>query len=88
MDNLTNIFRGQSSILPLIQMMHLTHGINYFHQVIDKHAPYHERRIKYRMKPEWLDDKIIKSMKMRDRYKKRRDLVNYKRWRNLVVKKE
>ena len=46
-------------------------------QVIDKHAPYRERRVKYRKKPEWLDDKIIESMKMRDKYKKQRDVVNF-----------
>ena len=27
-----------------------------YYQVIDKHAPYHERRVKYRKKPEWLDE--------------------------------
>ena len=85
MNDLTNV---SWSILDTFTNPNDALGIWYklYHQFIDNHAPYRKRRVKYRKKPEWLDDKIIESMKMRDKYKKQRDAVNYKKLRNLVVK--
>ena len=56
-----------------------------FSDVIDKHVPLKQHRVKKIKQPEWLTSEIIDSIKTRDHYKAIGDTDQYKKWRNDVV---
>ena len=45
-----------------------------------------EKRVKHIFKPEWLTGDILKAMAKRNAHKKEKNFVNYKLWRNRVLK--
>lgn len=57
-----------------------------FLEIVDKHLPLKTLRVKYKQQPKWLTPDIIDAMKIRDRYKSLNDNMQYKFWRNKVVK--
>ena len=56
-----------------------------FSDVIDKHVPLKQHRVKKIKQPECLTSEIIDSIKTRDHYKAIGDTDQYKKWRNNVV---
>lgn len=56
-----------------------------FTDVVDKHVPLKQHRVKKFSQPRWLTPEIIDSIKTRDRFKSIGDLDQYKKWRNKVV---
>ena len=56
-----------------------------FSDVIDKHVPLKQHRVKKIKQPEWLTSEIIDSIKTRDHYEAIGDTDQYKKWRNNVV---
>lgn len=56
-----------------------------FSDVINKHVPLKQHRVKNVNQPNWLTPEIIDSIKTRDRFKALGDLNQYKIWRNKVV---
>ena len=60
---------------------------NYLIDVLNKHAPLKTKRVKQQIKPSWLSKDITDAMHTRDRFHKKKDWDNYKKWRNLVISK-
>lgn len=56
-----------------------------FTDVIDKHVPLKQHRVKNINQPNWLTPEIIENIKTRDRYKSLGNSEQYKIWRNKVV---
>ena len=56
-----------------------------FTEVVDKHVPLKQHRVKKVKQPDWLTPEIIDSIKTRDHYKAIGDTSEYKIWRNNVV---
>lgn len=56
-----------------------------FSDVIDKHVPLKQHRVKNINQPSWLTPEIIDSIKTRDRFKALSNMDQYKIWRNKVV---
>ena len=56
-----------------------------FTDVIDKHVPLKQHRVKNVNQPNWLTPEIIDSIKIRDRFKALGNNTHYKIWRNKVV---
>ena len=56
-----------------------------FTDVIDKHVPLKQHRVKKVKQPDWLTSEIIDSIKTRDHFKAIGDMTQYKIWRNNVV---
>ncbi|VDI64210.1 Hypothetical predicted protein, partial [Mytilus galloprovincialis] len=54
--------------------------------ILDKHAPVVTKRIKNKYQPEWYTNEICKSAHQRDYYHKKKDMDNYKKYRNLTNK--
>ena len=54
-------------------------------EVLDRHAPMRQRRVKHTKQPEWLNNEIIEAIKLRDTFKAQNDDKNYKYFRNKVV---
>ena len=64
---------------------------NIFSEVINKHAPYREIKVRKPVKTTWMTDEVIKLMDNRDKYKSKynkykdtHDLENYKNLKNKV----
>ena len=55
-----------------------------FLDIIDKHLPMKQHRVKRKQQPKWLNGEIIDAIKTRDRYKSISDNEQYKIWRNKV----
>ncbi|MEW8548507.1 MAG: reverse transcriptase family protein, partial [Candidatus Thiodiazotropha sp.] len=56
-----------------------------FSEVIDKHVPLKQHRVKHVNQPMWLTSEVIESIKTRDRFKALGNTDQYKIWRNKVV---
>ena len=56
-----------------------------FSDIIDKHVPLKQHRVKNVKQPDWLTPEIIDSIKTRDHYKAIGDMTQYRMWRNNVV---
>ena len=57
---------------------------NLFMNVLDKHAPLRQKRIKNRVKPPWLSQEIIGAMELRDNLREQKLFPDYKKQRNRV----
>lgn len=57
-----------------------------FLQVVDKHMPVKQHRVKYKNQPQWFTPKILEAIKSRDRHKSLGNTDHYKYWRNKVTK--
>ena len=60
--------------------------LDLFLQVVDKHVPIKQHRVKHKNQPQWMSPEILDAMKCRDRYKSLGNEENYKIWRNKVIK--
>ena len=56
-----------------------------FMEIVDKHAPEKEKRVKRQWQPGWMNDEILESMRNRDYHKKKNNTDLYKIWRNKCV---
>jgi hypothetical protein len=56
-----------------------------FLNVINKHAPVKTRRVKYERQPVWFTKEIKEAIEKRNKYKQKKEMVNYRLWRNKVV---
>ena len=56
-----------------------------FIDVVNKHAPLKEKRVKKAKQPDWMTDDILKEMSQRDHYKSIGDDVSYRATRNKIV---
>lgn len=57
-----------------------------FLDVMDKHLPKKERRVKYKQQPDWFNQEIADAISSRDQAKKSCGEVNFKFWRQKVKK--
>ena len=57
---------------------------NIFSSVLNRHAPVIRKRVKFVHQKEWMNDDIKEGMRKRDFYHGKRDMANYKYWRNRV----
>ena len=57
-----------------------------FSEVLDKHIPMKQHRVKKVTQPSWLTHEIIDAIKMRDHLKALGNNTEFKQWRNKVVK--
>ena len=55
-----------------------------FLEVVDKHIPIKQHRVKHKNQPQWLTPEIIDSIKTRDRFKAIGTDEQFKIWRNKV----
>ena len=55
-----------------------------FLEVVDKHIPIKQHRVKHKNQPQWLTPEIIDSIKTRDRFKAIGNDEQFKIWRNKV----
>lgn len=55
-----------------------------FLEVVNKHAPLKEKRVKHPKQPEWIDDDILEAMATRDKFAHKNDSKNRNIWRNKV----
>jgi len=53
--------------------------------ILNKHAPMKEKRVKRKWQPGWMTDEIIECMKTRDYHKKKNEDQLYRTWRNKCV---
>ena len=60
--------------------------LDLFLQVVDKHVPIKQHRVKNKIQPQWMSPEILDAIKCRDRHKSLRNEDDYKIWRNKVVK--
>ena len=60
--------------------------LDLFLQVVDKHIPIKQHRVKHKTQPQWISPEIINAMKCRDRHKSIGNDNEYKFWRNKVIK--
>ena len=58
--------------------------LNIFTEVLNHHAPIIKRRVKYLQQNKWMNDEIRESIRKRDFYHKKKDMCNYRLWRNNV----
>ena len=59
---------------------------NLFCEIVDKHLPLRQHRVKRKQQPKWLTADIIDAFKTRDRFKSLNNQEQYKIWRNKVNK--
>ena len=57
-----------------------------FSEVVDKHIPLKQHRVKKVTQPSWLTPEIIDAIKSRDHFKAIGNNIEFKKWRNKVVK--
>ena len=57
-----------------------------FLEVVDKHVPIKQHRVKHKNQPEWITPDILDAIKCRDRHKSLADENECKFWRNKVTK--
>ena len=55
-----------------------------FLDIVNKHLPLKQHRVKHKQQPKWLTGDIIDAIKTRDRYKAINNNEQYKIWRNKV----
>jgi len=55
-----------------------------FLSILDKHAPYREKRVKSAQLPLWLNKDIMNAMKIRDQLKRDKKISDYRKQRNHV----
>ena len=55
-----------------------------FLDIVDKHLPLKQHRVKRQQQPKWLTGEIIDAIRTRERYKSINDNEQYKIWRNKV----
>ena len=55
-----------------------------FLDVVNKHLPLKQHRVKRKQQPKWITGEIIDAIKTRDRYKSINDDTQYRIWRNKV----
>ena len=60
--------------------------LDLFLQVVDKHIPIKQHRVKQKNQPQWLSPEILDAMKCRDRHKSIGNEDEYKLWRNKTIK--
>ena len=60
--------------------------LDLFLQVVDKHIPIKQHRVKHKTQPQWISPEILNAMKCRDRHKSIGNDNEYKFWRNKVIK--
>ena len=60
--------------------------LDLFLQVVDKHVPIKQHRVKHKNQPEWMSAEILEAIKCRDRHKSLGNEDDYKTWRNKVIK--
>ncbi|MEW8546816.1 MAG: reverse transcriptase family protein [Candidatus Thiodiazotropha sp.] len=60
--------------------------LDLFLQVVDKHVPIKQHRVKHKTQPQWMSPEILDAIKCRDRYKSVGNETEYKIWRNKCVK--
>ena len=56
--------------------------VKLFLEVVEKHAPLKQRRVKKSKQPEWLTEEMINAMSIRDKFARLNDDQNRKLWRN------
>ena len=59
---------------------------NLFCEIVDKHLPLRQHRVKRKQQPKWLTADINDAFKTRDRFKSLNNQEQYKIWRNKVSK--
>jgi uncharacterized protein (UPF0305 family) len=52
--------------------------------VLDKHAPFREKRVKNSQLPAWFNNEIKDAMQLRDELKRQKDFVAFRKQRNYV----
>ena len=57
-----------------------------FNSVIDHHMPIISKRVKHPTQPKWITSDIFAAMHRRDKYKKQNNHIEYKIWRNRVLR--
>ena len=62
----------------------LSHWIDLFHDVINKHSPLKKKRVKHQTLPLWLNTDTKQVILLRDKCRKQRKFVEYKQQRNRV----
>ena len=62
----------------------LSHWIDLFLDVINKHAPLKKKRVKHQTLPPWLNTDIKQAMLLRNKRRKQKKFVEYKQQRNRV----
>ena len=60
--------------------------LDLFLQVVDKHVPVKQHRVKHKTQPQWMSPEILDAIKCRDRHKSVGNDTEYKIWRNKVIK--
>ncbi|XP_053398328.1 uncharacterized protein LOC128556711 [Mercenaria mercenaria] len=55
-----------------------------FNDVLNRHAPFKQKRVKHVHLPDWYNPEILQATKERDKAKKLNDRAQYKFWRNKV----
>ena len=60
--------------------------LDLFLQVVDKHMPLKQHRVRHKNQPQWLSSEILDAMKCRDRHKSLGNHDEYKVWRNKIIK--
>ena len=61
--------------------------LDLFLQVVDKHIPIKQHRVKHKNQPQWISPEILDAMKCRDRHKSIGNDDDYKFWRNMLYTK-
>ena len=59
--------------------------LDLFLQVVDKHVPIKQHRVKHKNQPQWMTPEILDAMKCRDKHKSLGNDNEYKIWRNKVI---
>ena len=60
--------------------------LDLFLQVVDKHVPVRQHRVKHKNQPQWMSPEILEAIKCRDRQKSLGNENEYKILRNKVIK--
>ena len=55
-----------------------------YETVLNKHAPQKVKRVKHLLQPNWFNEEIADASKKRDYFHKRKDMGNFRLWRNNV----
>lgn len=76
--NVIKVFENTDDILDTWTSMYL--------EIVDKHLPLRKHRVRHKQQPKWLTPDIIDAMKTRDQYRSLNNEVQYKIWRNKVLK--
>ena len=56
--------------------------LNLVSQVVDKHVPIKQHRVKHKTQPQWMSLEFLEEMKRRDRHKAVGNENEYMIWRN------